>query len=343
MIRPLEEKRFQAIIGQLSELKPILVLGDVGIDKYTFGEVRRISPEAPVPVLDVSKEWNKLGLAANVADNLKSLTVNSTLCGVVGEDARANQLEALLEEKGLKTWGLVRDASRMTTFKERVTTATQQICRVDYESRHNVSEEVLRRLKGRVSDFLENHSGVIIEDYGKGLLGQELLTHAISEFREQGRLVAVDPSRSTPPSWYRGAHLLKPNRAEAQIMVEALGYFKERSVETMVRILVDKLALKKVVITLGAEGMALLDTEADGKVHVIPTAANEVFDVSGAGDTAISAITASLLVGATLEEAAWIGNCASGVVVAKRGTALCSIPELEKFYRNLIITLGTKI
>ncbi len=123
-------------------------------------------------------------------------------------------------------------------------------------------------------------------------------------------------------------------------MVEALGFFKERNVENMARILVDKLKLKKVIITLGPEGMAMLDTEAQGEIQVIPTAANEVFDVSGAGDTAISAITASLLSGASLEEAAWIGNCASGVVVAKRGTALCSIPELEKFYHTLSASLG---
>ncbi len=334
--------RFKEIIGHYHNLSPLLVVGDVGIDKYTHGEVKRISPEAPVPVLEVGKEWNKLGLAANVSDNLKSLTVTSTLCGVVGEDARADLLESLLEERGLKTWGLLRDASRMTTFKERITTATQQICRVDYESRHGLSDEMRRRFQTRITEFAQDHAGLIIEDYGKGLLGQELLAYVMSTFKEAGKLVAVDPSRSTPPNWYRGADLLKPNRAEAQIMVEALGYFKERNVETMAKVLVDKLALKKIVITLGAEGMGLMDSETDGKLHVIPTAANEVFDVSGAGDTAISAIAASLLAGATLTEAAWIGNCASGVVVAKRGTALCSIPELEKFYQNLAHSLGSK-
>lgn len=334
--------RFKELISKFQTLTPVLVIGDVGIDKYTHGDVKRISPEAPVPVLEVSKEWNKLGLAANVSDNLKSLTVASTLCGVVGEDTRANLLETLLEERGLKTWGLVRDASRMTTYKERVTTATQQICRVDYESRHALSTDVLQKFKTRLSEFSSEHSGVIIEDYGKGLLGQELIAHTIKAFTDAGKLVTVDPSRTTPPIWYKGAHLLKPNLTEAHIMAEALGHFKERNVETIARILIDKLSLKKVIITLGPEGMAMIDTEADGKMKVIPTAANEVFDVSGAGDTAISAITASLLAGATLEEAAWIGNCAAGVVVGKRGTALCSIPELEKFYQNLAQGLGSK-
>jgi rfaE bifunctional protein kinase chain/domain len=327
--------RFESLVSKFNTIEPILVVGDVGIDKYTYGDVKRISPEAPVPVLEVSKEWNKLGLAANVSDNLMSLTVASTLAGVVGEDTRANLMETLLEERGLKTWGIVRDSSRMTTYKERVTTATQQICRVDYESKHALSDEVAGRFKKRLSEFSTNHSGVIIEDYGKGLFSQELLNYITGHFTEAKKMVAVDPSRNTPPLWYKGAHLLKPNLTEAHLMIEALGYFKERNLETIAKALVEKLNLKKIIITLGPDGMSMLDTELDGKLHIIPTAASEVYDVSGAGDTAISAITASLLSGATLEEAAWIGNCASGVVVSKRGTALCSVVELKEYYQKL--------
>jgi rfaE bifunctional protein kinase chain/domain len=146
----------------------------------------------------------------------------------------------------------------------------------------------------------------------------------------------VDPSRSTPPIWYKGASLLKPNRLESQMMVEALGYFKERKLETIADILVTKLQLEKIIITLGADGMAMLDTSESGELKIIPTAANEVFDVSGAGDTAIAAISSSLLCGASLEEAAWIGNCASGVVIRKRGTALCSQQELRDHFCNLL-------
>jgi D-glycero-beta-D-manno-heptose-7-phosphate kinase len=327
--------RFEELVQKFNKIDPILVIGDVGIDKYTFGDVKRISPEAPVPVLEVSKEWNKLGLAANVTDNLKSLTVLSTLAGVIGDDSRASLLESLLEERELKTWGLLRDKTRMTTYKERVTTATQQICRVDYESRHGLEVEVLARFKKRLTEFQTDHSGVIIEDYGKGLFNEELLSFIISSFKDSKKLVAVDPSRNTPPLWYKGATLLKPNLTESHMMVEALGYFKEKNLETMAKILIEKLDLKKLIITLGPDGMAMVDTEQDGKLHVIPTAANEVYDVSGAGDTAISAITASLLSGASLDEAAWIGNCASGVVVSKRGTALCSVEELKDFYNLL--------
>ena len=331
----LTQDKFQSIVDSFSKLSPILVVGDLGIDKYTFGEVRRISPEAPVPVLEVSKEWDKLGLAANVSDNLKSLDVASTLCGVIGEDSRANLVEHLLEERGLNTWGLIRDKSRMTTYKERVTTATQQICRVDYETKDQIDEETLRRIVGRIQDFSQTHSGVIIEDYGKGLFSEALCQRIIAIFKEKNLIVAVDPSRSSPPSWYKGATLFKPNKVEAHIIIEAMGYFKERNLETIAKILVDKLQFEKVIITLGADGMAMLDTKGDGKLQIIPTAANEVFDVSGAGDTAIAAITSSLLAGASLEEAAWVGNCAAGVVVKKRGTALCSKAELIEYFQNL--------
>jgi len=331
----LTPEKFEKIISQFQNMKPILVVGDLGVDKYTFGEVKRISPEAPVPVLEVQKEWNKLGLAANVSDNLKSLEVASTLCGVIGDDARANLVETLLEERGLKTWGLVRDPSRHTTYKERVTTATQQICRVDYETKDSISDDISKRVSSRIQEFSETHSGVIIEDYAKGLFSEALCQKIIADFKTRGLLVAVDPSRSTPPMWYKGATLLKPNRQESHMMVEALGYFKERKLETIAKVLVDKLQLEKIIITLGADGMALLDTKIGGELKIIPTVANEVFDVSGAGDTAIAAISTALIAGASLEEAAWVGNCASGVVVKKRGTALCSKQELRDYFTNL--------
>jgi len=331
----LTNERFHEITQKFSLIPPVLVVGDLGVDKYTFGDVKRISPEAPVPVLEVSKEWNKLGLAANVSENLITLTVGSTLCGVIGNDSRASLVENLLEEKGLKTWGLVRDSSRHTTYKERVTTATQQICRVDYETKDSIDEEIQKRLLARIDEFSQTHSGVILEDYGKGLFSEQLCQKVIASYNEKGLLTAVDPSRTTPPLWYKGVKVLKPNRVEAQIMVEALGYFKERRIDQMAKILADKLETEKIIITLGADGMAMLDTKGDGELRFIPTASSEVFDVSGAGDTAIAAITSALLSGANLEEAAWIGNCASGVVVRKRGTADCSLNELKEFFEGL--------
>lgn len=327
-------KRFTEITGKFSTIEPIVVVGDVGIDKYTFGEVKRISPEAPVPVLEVTKEWLKLGLAANISHNLKTLGVQSTLCGVVGEDNNANVFDTLLEDEKLNTWGIVRTKSRPTIFKERVTTNTQQICRIDYESSEDINEETEKKLIARFDEFAKTHGAVIIEDYAKGSLTKNVIAYLIAKFKEEKKLVAVDPGKSTPPMFYKGANLLKPNLLEAKAMVAGLGY-KENNLETMASILVDKLSLDMLVITLGGDGMALLDVKNQPKMKIIPTVANEVFDVSGAGDTAISALTSSLLAGATLEEAAWIGNCASGVVVAKKGTATVDLKELHHFYDQL--------
>lgn len=327
----ISENRFNQILSNFEKIDPILVMGDVGVDKYTYGNVSRISPEAPVPVLEVNREWTKLGLAANVSDNLQSLKVNSTLCAVIGDDSNGNTFELLLEEAGIKTWGLVRDSARMTTFKERVVTESQQICRVDYESKSEIEASVYARVKDRVNEFKNGHSALILEDYGKGFFTQEMTEYLIKDAKASGKLVAVDPSRTTPPHWYAGATLLKPNKIESQIMAQSLGC-NESDIETIAKFLVEKLALEKIIITLGAEGMGMIDTAGDGKFHKIPTVAREVFDVSGAGDTAISAIVASMVSGASLEEAAWIGNCASGVVVGKKGTALVDQEELKKFY-----------
>lgn len=328
-------ERFQEITSKFHQLDPIVVVGDVGIDKYTFGEVKRISPEAPVPVLEVTKEWLKLGLAANISHNLNTLGVKSTLCGVVGNDNNANIFDNLLEDEKLNTWGIVRSSERPTIFKERVTTNTQQICRIDYESSKSIDETTEQKVLLRVKEFVTTHKAIIIEDYAKGTLTQSLISSLISQFSSNGLLVAVDPGRSTPPLYYKGASLLKPNLLEAKSMVESLGY-KEKKLETMAKILVDKLNLKMLVITLGADGMALLDVKNQPELKIIPTVANEVFDVSGAGDTAISVLTSSLLAGATLEEAAWIGNCASGVVVGKKGTATVNLEELNLFFQNLV-------
>ena len=330
----ISRNRLIEITGQFKSLKPIIVVGDVGIDKYTYGEVKRISPEAPVPVIEVKKEWLKLGLAANISHNLNTLGVVSTLCGVVGQDNNANVFDSLLEDEKLNTWGIVRSDKRQTTFKERVTTDTQQICRIDYESSMEIDDETELKLLSRVSEFSKSHSALILEDYAKGTLTKNILATLIKKFTEDNKLVAIDPGRSTPPLFYKGATLLKPNLKEAKSMVESLG-FKEIKIENIAQILADKLDLKFLVITLGAEGMALLDKSGDGKLKIIPTVASEVFDVSGAGDTAISVLTSALLSGATLEEAAWIGNCAAGVVVAKKGTATVTLQELLHFYEKI--------
>lgn len=331
----LSESKFNKIISMFDKIAPVLIIGDIGVDKYTKGEVKRISPEAPVPVVEVFEEWTKLGLATNVSDNLHSLNVGSTICGVIGDDNNGDILENLLEERSLSTWGVVRCKERMTTFKERIVTDVQQVCRIDYETSHKLKEQTLLRLMSRVSEFVETHSAVIIEDYGKGLFCEKSLKKIIELAKKHQKFIAVDPSRITDPLFYRGVDLLKPNKVEGELMARSLGY-REKDISKISKILIDKLELKQTIITLGSEGMAITDiNEKNGETQIIPTVAREVFDVSGAGDTAISAIVASLTSGATLEEAAWIGNCASGVVVAKKGTALVNQEELSKFFFSL--------
>ena len=328
------EDRFIKILNSFSTLDPILVFGDLGVDKYTYGEVNRISPEAPVPVLNVTKEWNKLGLAANISHNLKTLNVSSTLCGVIGRDHRGEQFNQMLKEEGIGSEGVISLNDRPTTFKERVTTDTQQICRVDYENKNPILRADEKIVIETVEKLCESHGSIIVEDYVKGLMSETLAQHVIKLFNESGKISCVDPGRGVPPAYYKGATLLKPNKAESISMVKFLGY-KENSIDKISEILVDKLEIEKLIITLGSEGMALLDTKTDGILRYIPTLATEVYDVSGAGDTAISAITSAMMAGATLEEAAWIGNCASGVVVAKKGTATVSFDELQEYYKYL--------
>ena len=330
----LSSERLKKITDKFSGLKPILVVGDIGIDKYTLGEVKRISPEAPVPILEVTDEWFKLGLAANISHNLKTLNVSSTLCGVLGNDQNATNFENLCEESDLKTWGLVRSDDRPTIFKERVTTNTQQICRIDYEKNIPLMPEIEKQLLRRVEDFSDDHSCIILEDYFKGTLSKNVLHRLIKYYNEKNKLVAVDPGRFTPPEYYQNATLLKPNLVEARIMAESLNS-REKEPSKLAPCLAEKLKIEKVIITLGGEGMVLLDTAGDGKTHHIPTVANEVYDVSGAGDTAISLLSASLEAGASLIEAAWIGNCGAGVVVAKKGTATVNQQELLDFHKRL--------
>jgi rfaE bifunctional protein kinase chain/domain len=334
-MKVISKSRFNYIIEKFSTISPIVVVGDVGVDKYTYGNVNRISPEAPVPVLEVTKEWNKLGLAANVSDNLNSLKVKSSLCSVIGDDNNANVVIELLKEQDLSSEGLVKDSKRLTTFKERVTTNSQQICRVDYETKEDLSPETEALVLNKVQAESINSQALILEDYGKGFVTQTLSSQLIGMFREQNKLVCVDPSRKTNPLWYKGATLLKPNFLESQLMAAHLGYQTD-SVEEIIKILIDKLELEKIVVTLGAQGMALVDSKEDGQIKYIPTVASEVFDVSGAGDTAISVITSSLVAGASLEEACWVGNCASGIVIRKRGTARVDQNELINFYPEMV-------
>lgn len=333
-MKGLIQDRLNEILANFNKIKPIMVIGDIGIDKYTSGVVRRISPEAPVPVLEVTKEWLKLGLSANVSHNLRTLDVDNSLCGVIGQDRNGDIFNNLLVDCQISHEGIIRTDSRPTTFKERIITNTQQICRVDYESSTDIDDKTEQNIINYIENNLENHSAIIIEDYGKGSLTENVVQKIISKANSLNVNVLVDPSRTSNPKIYKGAFLLKPNRQEAEIMVTALG-FRAKHVADMGKILKNELNIKHVVITLGSEGMAIFEENAN-HAKMIPTIATEVFDVSGAGDTTISLLAASLASGATLEESSWIANCGAGIVVGKHGTATVNQNEIKAYYAKIV-------
>ena len=334
----ISEKRLGEITAGFKTLPPVLVLGDIGVDRYVQGQVERISPEAPVPVLAVEGYREKLGLAANVVDNLWALGIQATLCGVLGMDKTAVSLRELLGERGLDASGLVEESTRQTTLKERVGTATQQICRIDREDKNPLGEGARTEVLRKILNFRDSHPALIIEDYGKGVVTRALLERVIPEFRERGYPVFVDPARTSPPDYYRGASLLKPNKVEATLMLKHLGYaYGEKSLQETAKILCDKLAVEKIVITLGTEGMFLYDScDANGVGTIVPTATTEVFDVSGAGDTAMALLAACLSGGATLKEAVLVANCGATAVVGKRGTAVVKLGEVVEVHGRMM-------
>ena len=217
VIRPSDWNKIR-LLGILSQCagKKILVLGDVGIDRYTYGSVDRISPEAPVPIVFVEDEQHKLGLAANVADNVMVLGGVPLLVGLVGRDRRAHDFRELLTEEGISNHYLVQDPTRKTVLKERVVSASQQLLRVDYESLHALSLKTEKAVIARVKSLLKKVDAVVLEDYAKGLVTEKVAQEVFSAARAQRKLVSVDPNAKSALSLYKGATLLTPNTKEAE-------------------------------------------------------------------------------------------------------------------------------
>lgn len=309
----LSRSRTQHLLATTSGAE-IVVIGDVMLDRYFWGAVSRVSPEAPVPVVDVDHESFHLGGAANVAGNLLSLGCHPLLCGVIGDDSSGRQLRAIACAAGLDDAGLLVDATRPTTVKTRVIGNNQQIVRLDREERGDVPSSVVDALL----DVLEGRPslrGIIMEDYNKGLLTEELIHRVMDHANGRGIPVFVDPKHRNFFA-YRGTFLMKPNRKEAE---EAFGRSirTEADVQEAGRTLLERLDAENVLITLGAAGMMLFERE--GTVGSVPTVAKRVADVSGAGDTVIATLAAMMAGGATIREAATLANVAAGVVVAEPG------------------------
>lgn len=320
--------------------KKVLIIGDVGLDEYVIGTVKRISPEAPVPVVEVQRQDRRMGLAANVAANVTSLGGEAFLVGVVGEDATANQLADLLSQSGIAPEYLVSDMDRPTTRKARIMTENQQVVRVDYEKRRFLTPEVEARLLSRIEGLLPTMDIVVIEDYAKGLLSKNVSQKIIQMANKSGKMVLVDPHRTTPIDYYENATLIKPNKDEAMAL-SGIAYDDLRDNFDVLteagRVLAQKTKAKQVVITAGREGMRIYDQ--NGSSH-IPTFARDVFDVTGAGDTVIATLSLALSAGLGLQEACVMANFAAGVVVGQVGSVTCSPAELIKYIEQHILSSG---
>ncbi|PHX86838.1 MAG: hypothetical protein CK538_01075 [Opitutia bacterium] len=314
------------LLKKISALR-ILVIGDVMLDRYLWGDATRISPEAPVPVVDITRESVTAGGAANVALNLASLGARTTVAGYFGADAAGRSLVATLAEKKIAT--LSTPGSAQTIVKTRVLVQRQQLCRLDRESPPSAYAVTADAAEKLLRTAIRSHDAVIFSDYAKGILSDELVARITTLARAAGKLVALDPKPKHALTFH-GLDLITPNKREALKLsgLHPAPGTPFPAAEVCAR-LHEKFATKHLVITLGEDGMLL---SSEGKIlKTIPTAAREVYDVSGAGDTALAALVLALAAGATLETAAHFANAAAGVVVGKLGTATVTPAELKAY------------
>jgi len=316
-----------AILESFRRLR-ILVIGDVMLDHYIWGDVNRISPEAPVPVLHVMRESHTAGGAANVALNIAALGATASLIGFVGNDDAGIKLSRLLEDAAIDCSRCIVDPAVATIVKTRVVARTQQLCRIDREAaRHAYALDSAADLDSLLEPAIANVDAVIISDYAKGVVTQSLLDRLIALAAARGLFVAFDP-KPARHLLFHGVGLITPNRHEALELADLPepGPGEVYPLAEICRRIHATYAPKLLVITLGADGMAL---SREGTVeHLLPTAAREVFDVCGAGDTVIATLTAALASGVSAVDAAALANRAAGVVVSKMGTATATPEDL---------------
>lgn len=315
----------------------VLVIGDLMLDRFTYGDVIRISPEAPVPVLHVNHEENYLGGAGNVARNISALLGNNNddnifIIGVIGKDKSADIIMDSMNYSNISSKGIIIDDSRYTITKTRIVAGTQQIVRIDEEDTAPFSSNIVKRIEKVLMENVDNYNAVIISDYAKGIITKPLAKKIIETCNKKNKPVLVDPAIKHF-SFYKKATLMTPNLKEAAEGAESkFPYyeFDKKQIKILGESIIKKLGLSKLMITLGANGMALFDKDIKQKdsPYIIPTKAKSVFDVSGAGDTVISVLAMCLSVGLSFKESSEIANAAAGVVVGKRGTSTLTLKEL---------------
>ncbi len=303
----------------------VVVVGDVMLDEFARGDVRRISPEAPVPVLEVTSRSHALGGAANAAANVASLGGRASLIGVVGNDSAADVLETLLEQRGIASL-LVRDKDRPTTHKTRLVARGQQIVRIDQESRAEASGEARKRLFDALNKALEKADACILSDYAKGTISADLAVALVQSAKTRGVPIIADPKRRDF-TVYRGVSVVTPNHAELEL-ASGRTISNDEDLNAAAADILPLLEGGALLATRGAEGMTLFQPNKP-RFHV-HAAKRSVFDVTGAGDTVVATLAIALAAGISLEDAVTLSSAAAGVVVSKEGTASVSPDELRE-------------
>jgi D-beta-D-heptose 7-phosphate kinase/D-beta-D-heptose 1-phosphate adenosyltransferase len=324
MSAPVSSRRALHEIVDRFEGRRIAVLGDLMLDHYLWGRVDRISPEAPVPVVEIERETHSLGGAGNVAANLSRLGARPVLFSVVGRDEDGERLVRTLAERGVDGTLLTRDPGRPTTIKTRIIAHSQQVVRADRESRAELAGKPLETLLAVMERELPRCAALIVSDYGKGVIHPGVLSVAMALARRAGIPVCVDPKESHIDS-YRGVTILTPNQHEAGY-VQGRRIVDQASLEEVGWGLLRRLEADAVLVTRGAEGMSLF--EKSGRYTHLPTVAREVYDVTGAGDTVVSVVALALAAGADFPSACMLSNHAAGIVVGEIGTASCGRDQL---------------
>lgn len=316
--------KLQEIVAAFSK-KTVLIVGDVMLDEYIWGDVQRISPEAPVPVVEVKRRTFAPGGAANVAANVAGLGGRVLLVGVLGTDPQAEQLRGILRQHGVGVEGLITDPARPTTVKTRVIAHSQQVVRVDAETRDTIASDLEDQVLRWVEGYLPASDVCVISDYAKGVVSPRLARELIGRARNANVPVIVDP-KTNDLTKYQGATLITPNLNETQ-QAAGVAIADEATLLVAGQKLLSVLSGTALLVTRGAQGMSLF-VNGQPPVHVAAEA-REVFDVTGAGDTALVTFALSLAAGASMEEAMRLANKAAGIVVGKIGTATVSVEELQ--------------
>ncbi|HJN57063.1 MAG: D-glycero-beta-D-manno-heptose-7-phosphate kinase [Candidatus Woesearchaeota archaeon] len=326
----MNKEKLLKIIENFNE-KKILVVGDIILDKSIWGEVSRISPEAPVQVVDVSKESYSPGAAANVANNISALNAEAFMVGIIGNDAAKNILIPKLKNSSIDVDGIFIDTNKPTIQKVRVIGRSQQLLRFDYEKKGYIDDSTENKIFEFILKKINEIDAVIVSDYAKGIITKKLMEKLIGLCNKNNKIIVIDP-KPKHKSFYKNSTLITPNHTEAQKMT---GNEEEENIDKYVEVMGKKLQQElnsNVLITRGEKGMSLF--EKNNEITHIPTYAKEVFDIVGAGDTSVATLTLALVAGATYKEAAVIANHAAGITVGKVGTSIVSIDELKKSIEN---------